>query len=216
MNNKQNNDYYGHTRSEMRVVVPGNYSSVLEIGCGQGEFKQSLKPGVEYWGIEPNKQSAKKASQALSNVLVGDFNSCEKGIHGKQFDLIICNDVIEHMDDYERFLVDIKKYLSPNGYLVASIPNVRYLDNLLHLLFQKDWHYREAGILDKTHLRFFTKKSLLRTLNELDWDVTLIKGINRYGSNRFGPRLVLSYLGQLLFGTDSAYMQYAIQVKVRK
>jgi len=195
MNNKQNNDYYGHTRSEMRVVVPGNYSSVLEIGCGQGEFKQSLKPGVEYWGIEPNKQSAKKASQALSNVLVGDFNSCEKGIHGKQFDLIICNDVIEHMDDYERFLVDIKKYLSPNGYLVASIPNVRYLDNLLHLLFQKDWHYREA---------------------ELDWDVTLIKGINRYGSNRFGPRLVLSYLGQLLFGTDSAYMQYAIQVKVRK
>jgi len=210
-----NNRYHKHDRSEVSIVIPETYSKILEIGCGEGEFRSTITKANEYWGIEPDKGVAQQAVKNLDKVLVGYFDDCKNKLTEGYFDLIVCNDVIEHMDDYIGFLNEIKKYLSPNGYLVASIPNVRYLNNLFHLLFEKDWRYREAGILDRTHLRFFTKKSIKRALVTTGWEITQIKGINRYGSNRIGHKLLLSYIGQVIFGRDSAYLQFAICAKVK-
>ena len=209
-------NYYQFHRHEMLELLPTHYSKVLEVGCGEGNFRSALSLENEYWGVEQNIDSANIAKQKLNNILIGDYDSVSSNIPNNYFDLIICNDVIEHMTDHVAFLLNIKQKLAANGSLVISIPNVRYMTNLNHLLFAKDWRYTDAGILDRTHLRFFTKKSLTQTLDETSWKVVKIKGINRYGSgSRRGAkqiRFALSYLAQLIYGRDSAYLQFAARL----
>ena len=76
------------------------------------------------------------------------------------FDVVIFNDVLEHFENPWAVLENVKTKLNASGVVVASIPNVAYITNLVELILKKDWRYKpEGGILDKTHLRFFTKKS---------------------------------------------------------
>ena len=202
--------YYQFARSEMLAFLPDNYSKVLEVGCGAGSFIKSFDKSAEYWGVEQDSVAAEMAAKHMSKVLVGSYQTvCEK-IPDSYFDLIICNDVIEHIEHYDKFLQDIKSKLSNDGALMVSIPNVRFLPNLFELLVLKDWRYRNAGILDKTHLRFFTRKSLCRTLEELGWRIETIQGINRYGNRLFSPKRLLSYVCQPLLGRDTAYLQFAV------
>lgn len=203
------NKYYQFARSEMLAFIPDNYSKVLEVGCGAGNFLKSLKPNAESWGVEQDTVAAKLASKHVNKVLVGSYQSACKKIPNNYFDLIICNDVIEHIEHHNEFLEDLKNKLSSDGALVVSIPNVRFLPNLFELLVLKDWRYRDAGILDKTHLRFFTRKSLCRTLEESGWNIEILEGINRYGNSLFSPKRILSYLCQPLLGSDTAYLQFA-------
>lgn len=208
-----NNSYFEFSRIEMTTFLPTNYSKVLEIGCGTGNFSSTLAHQSESWGVEQNIASAQSAKTRLDKVLTGYYDDVCHDIPDEYFDLLICNDVIEHINQYDAFLNDIKNKLSDDGVLVLSIPNVRFLPNLLELLFLKDWRYRDAGILDKTHLRFFTKKSLIRTLNQTGWTIEKIDGINRYGNKRYGLKRILSFLGQLLLGFDTAYLQFGVRAR---
>lgn len=196
----------------MKQFLPSEYNRVLEVGCGEGNFRSNLDLEHEYWGVEQDARAASEAEQKLDFVLVGEYQQVEPELPDHYFDLIVCNDVIEHMEHHIDFMLKLKKKLAPGGSLVISIPNVRLLSNLNHILFSKDWQYRQAGILDQTHLRFFTKKSLTRLLNETHWHIDMLKGINRYGGRDGGPRLALSYLAQLVYGFDCAYWQFAARV----
>lgn len=207
-----NNIYFQASRPEMKQFIPKKYTRVLEVGCGEGNFRPNLDLKHEYWGVEQDTVAASVAKTKLDRVLVGEFEQVEHDLPGKFFDLIVCNDVIEHMENHVNFMINIKKKLAQGGSLVISIPNVRLLSNINQVLFAKDWHYRDAGILDRTHLRFFTRKSLVRLLNETDWRIELLKGINRYGGRDGGPRLFLSYIAQLVYGFDCAYWQFAARV----
>ena len=80
--------------------------------------------------------------------------------------------------------MEIRKYIAPGGVIVGSIPNVRYHKNLFNLLFAKDWEYMDWGILDRTHFRFFTEKSLRRSLSSAGFEVEDFRGIN--GGIEFG------------------------------
>lgn len=204
------NQYYQFARSEMLAFLPDDYSKVLEVGCGAGSFIKSLKKSTESWGVEQDTAAGELAAKHMNKVLIGQYQSVCEEIPDNYFDLIICNDVIEHIDHYDKFLHDIKSKLSNDGALLISIPNVRFLPNLFELLVLKDWRYRDAGILDKTHLRFFTRKSLCRTLEESGWSVETIRGINRYGNRSFSPKRLLSYLCQPLLGADTAYLQFGV------
>ena len=110
-------------------------------------------------------------------VLCGAYDDVCAQIPDGYFDVIVCNDVIEHVLDPESFLVSLKSKLAPAGVLVGSIPNVRFWGNLINLLLRRDWKYEDSGVLDKTHLRFFTFKSFRRLMNKAGYELGLMEGI---------------------------------------
>ena len=157
MNNQS--QYFRNHRAEVAPFLPLQYHRVLEIGCGEGKFRANLKLPCEYTGVEPSEMVAKFALATLDQVHVGTFESVASQLPRKHFDLVICNDVIEHMVDHDQFLESIKRNMTADGVLVGSVPNVRYVMHLWDLMVKKDWQYADTGILDRTHLRFFTEKA---------------------------------------------------------
>lgn len=175
--------YYRANRGIMAAFLPEHYDRVLEVGCGSGVFAGQLRQACEQWGVEPNTAAAAEAAKRMDRVLTGVYDQVADQIPDRYFDLVICNDVIEHMSDHDRFLQDIKAKLRPGGYIVGSIPNVRHITALYKLLIKKDWPYSDAGILDRTHLRFFTEKSLLRALREHGYAIERFGGIGSIIAN---------------------------------
>jgi hypothetical protein len=116
------------------------------------------------------------------------------------------------MNDHNLFFKTIKKKMTEKGFLIGSIPNVRFYSNLFRLLILKDWKYQDAGILDNTHLRFFTKKSLTRALLENGFSIDKLKGINGTKFSLFSANLILKNILILLFGKDSRHPQYSFRV----
>lgn len=172
-----NNDfsYYNNLRPEMATFIQGAPHSILEIGCGAGRFRDNFKDETEYWGIEPCTSAATLASASLTHVLNGTYDEVASKIPDHHFDLIVCNDVIEHMPDPKRFLQDIRKKLVKDGAMIVSVPNVRNAVTLFELLIKGDFQYVDAGVLDYTHLHLFTMKSFTRMAEESGWHVELCR-----------------------------------------
>ena len=128
--------------------------------------------------------------------------------------MVVVNDVIEHMQDHMFFFDNIKQKMSDGGVCIGSIPNVRFIPNLVNFIFRKDWQYVGDGILDDTHLRFFTQKSIKRIFKEKMYIEEFI-GINSierlYTSHKYFIYLLLS----LIFGKDSKFMQFSFRVRIK-
>ena len=177
---KSNEGYRSHPRPEMAQFLPKGrrYPRALEIGCGEGAFSATLSSVDEVWGLEPYAPAAEVASGRLYRVLPTTFEEAKPSLPRNYFDLVICNDVIEHMTDHEAFLLSIQDHMTAGGCLIGSLPNVRYHKNLFNLLVARDWQYEDYGILDRTHFRFFTAKSLRRSLESGGFQVERLEGIN--------------------------------------
>ena len=172
-------EYYRTMRSDVLAFIPSDFSRVLEIGCSAGGFSQNLlRDGVEVWGVEPNTPAAEVARSRLTKVFNSTFEQAADQLPDGYFDLVICNDVIEHMPDHDWFLQAIKPKMTGRGVLVGSLPNIRHITALVKLLALKDFPYRDEGILDRTHLRFFTRKSIERTLRHNGYEVEALRGVN--------------------------------------
>jgi 2-polyprenyl-3-methyl-5-hydroxy-6-metoxy-1,4-benzoquinol methylase len=208
-------EYFQKTRPEIVPLLPSRYSRVLEIGCGEGRFRDNLTQEHEYWGVEPAEPVANVASTRADRVLVGDYQEVIGQIPDDYFDLVICNDVIEHMSDPDGFLQSIQSKMIHDGYLVASIPNVRYLGNLFELLIRKDWEYKNSGVLDRTHLRFFTKKSIERTLVGNGFLIDQLDGINPVPARSLESLVMRGVFvsAVLLFGQDAKFLQFGVRAK---
>ena len=207
-------EYYEKHRFEMVPFLPATYRRVLEVGCGSGQFRTNLTTPCEYTGVEPSSTAANSARAVLDHVYVGTFESATLHLPKRYFDLVICNDVIEHMLDHDAFLEAIKEHMTDDGVLVGSVPNVRYFPNLWRLLINKDWQYLDEGILDRTHLRFFTRKSLLLSLAHHGFRLQKFGGINslRMGSNPVKSTVLLALAS--IMGSDSRFLQFAFRVSV--
>lgn len=172
--------YYDNARDEMLSFLPENYKTVLDVGCADGSFAKSIKDisGAEVWGVEYMPDEAKKASSKIDKVLTGAIEDCIEKLPDNYFDVIYFNDVLEHLVDPYKVLDKMKFKLSKDGITISSIPNMRYHRALKELVINKDWKYAEHGTLDKTHLRFFTKKSIFRMFEEAGYIVSTHKGLN--------------------------------------
>lgn len=171
--------FFVKKRHEMVDLIPASASFILDVGCAVGGFGEILKSrrSCEVWGIEINEEAANIAAQKLDKVICAAFDETLELPNGR-FDCIIFNDVLEHLVDPYSALLYAKTLLNPQGKIVASIPNVRYFDNIWKLIVNRDWEYTQHGILDRTHLRFFTDKSILKTFQDSGYQVDSIEGIN--------------------------------------
>lgn len=213
--------YYQNLRSEVAALLPSSYSKVLEVGCGAGTFRSNLAKPCEYWGIEPVPEVAQAAKTRLDKVLVVAADQALEQLPDSYFDLVICNDVLEHMLHPDLFLQAIKPKLSAQGaHLVGSIPNVRYIFNLNNLIRHKDWQYTDSGTLDRTHFRFFTEKSLKRMFIEVGFEIEAFAGINAVPTisvssvRKFASSAFWTVLTSIL-GADTRFLQFAFRLVSR-
>lgn len=191
----------------MLPFVPRNARTILEIGCAAGSFGAVLKArnGATVWGLEVEQEVAQLAARKLDKVITGPANESLAALPDHYFDCVICNDVLEHMAYPETVLAALKRVMSPGAVIVGSIPNVRYFPVLLDLVWNADWKYADFGVLDRTHLRFFTGKSLDRFLNQAGYKPLVIQGINPTTGIRARILRIMT-LGRF---SDSQFQQYA-------
>lgn len=164
------NQYFSNARTDIESLLPEVCGSVLEIGCGAGGTLRWLKQSgrsVHTCGIELMPQAAAQAREHVDELLEGDADEVVRKMiyEGRQFNLILCLDVLEHLVDPWGMMLMLQKLLAPTGIVIASIPNVRNIDAVLPLVFRGRWDYTEEGILDKTHIRFFTRESALSLMS---------------------------------------------------
>jgi len=149
-------------RDDLIDLIPQNVANVLEVGAGVGKMGANLRRRgfKKIVGIEISKEAGDKATQYYDELIVGDVENLQLKYPDGYFDCIIYADVLEHLIDPWKVIKEQRKYLSEGGCIVASIPNIRYYKVLRKLVFKGDWDYQNAGILDRTHLRFFTIKTI--------------------------------------------------------
>src|SRR5579872_3759409 len=173
MDNQQER-YYHFIRTEIAPLLPESPKKILEIGAASGGtlgWLKKLYPDAATTGIELN---AALHSELLRNADVAIISPIEDCINqlGK-YDLILALDVLEHLPDSLGTLRKLCGLLErPHGRVIISLPNVAHLSVSMPLLFQRRFEYQDAGILDRTHLRFFTEASAVNLLNEAGLLVT--------------------------------------------
>jgi 2-polyprenyl-3-methyl-5-hydroxy-6-metoxy-1,4-benzoquinol methylase len=206
--------YYGHLRPEIAVLLPNERTRILEVGCGSGRFRDNLDAAAEYWGVEPDPHAAELARTRLDVVHTGVWSDVEASVPAGYFDVVVVNDVIEHVVDHHAFLRSLAARLRPGGSILGSIPNVRHINNLFELLVQRDWRYRDEGVLDRTHVRFFTKRSFARFVEECGLRVEQLVGVQP-AVTKLGPLQVAKLAACAALGMDSFYKQFAFRLSPR-
>ncbi len=168
--------YYENIRYDVIPLVPKDARCILEVGCAGGHTGKALKElnGAFVAGLELNPDAARQARTVLDDVVVGNIETLKLPYQEKCFDCIIMADIIEHLAEPEAALHKLKKYLKPGGSLVASIPNVQFF-GVLGQLAEGNWTYQKEGILDETHLRFFTYKEIEKLFRRAGFEITQIE-----------------------------------------
>lgn len=153
-------------------MIPSAPQAVFDLGCfvgGTGKWLKQKFPGVRVVGVELLEKAAEQARAVYDEVFAGRFEDFPVERHAGAFDVIIAADVLEHLYNPWAALERLKSLLAPGGALYVSLPNIRNLRVLEALAAAGEWRYEGAGILDITHLRFFTRQSAIRMLTETGW-----------------------------------------------
>jgi 2-polyprenyl-3-methyl-5-hydroxy-6-metoxy-1,4-benzoquinol methylase len=170
--------YFSSARRDTLDLIPVFSQRVLEIGCGSGQTLEMLKEKklcAETVGIELFASAADEARHRVDAIYCLDVEKDPLPEHIGKFDLILILDVLEHLVDPWSFLIRLKeKCLAEDGRVIISVPNARHFALVLPLLRGR-FDYLERGILDKTHLRFFTKDSAIKMLKAASLDIEAIK-----------------------------------------
>ena len=155
--------YSASVRSDILPLFDQRYAKVLDIGCSTGNTGVMLKEhDLCQWvcGVEPFEKTASVARGRLDQVIVAPIEQALTQIEDESFDCILCLDVLEHLVDPWMVVAQLERKLKQGGVLITSIPNIRHIGVLLPLVAMGRWSYADSGILDRTHLRFFTKHSV--------------------------------------------------------
>ena len=164
----------------MLEFIPTGIKRTLEFGCGEGNFSALLKDSlnVEAWAVEINEACAEVAATKLYKVINDDAGHSLGMLPDRYFDCVICFDILEHLVDPYSLLTSLKQKLVKDGVIITSIPNIRYYRAFRDFVLHGNWDYKSQGIMDKTHLRFFTYKSIIKMFEELEFEILLTKGIH--------------------------------------
>lgn len=173
-------DVYAHANPVfVRVVrAHGGRPEVLDVGCWKGTLGRTLVRDANAIvdGIERDGEQAQHArDNGYRRVDVADLDHGVPPSDGRTYDFLLFGDVLEHLVHPERVLDALTSRLKPGGRVIVSLPNVAFVANrLTHLLGR--WDYKDYGILDRTHLRFFTKRSMILLIEGAGLRVVRIDG----------------------------------------
>ena len=211
-------DYYSYSRPEIQQLINPAASRILDVGCASGLMGYELKRRLhaEVWGVENIPSAASQAEKLLDRVLMCTIEDALPQLPDGYFDTIICADVLEHLIDPWQILNSLRQKLSEAGEVVASIPNVRYWQVVKGLL-EGRWPYEEAGILDRTHLRFFTRNECLRLFEATGYAIVRSEAIVLRGDSAIPDSIVTSLQMAALdiktLSEESLHYQYAFVAK---
>jgi glycosyltransferase involved in cell wall biosynthesis/predicted SAM-dependent methyltransferase len=183
---KKHDYYYQHVRREIFPHIPRKTRRLLDVGCGQGAFASTLKRerALEHVaGIEIVQEAFERASQVLDEAYNADIERVALPFEPASFDCIVCADVIEHLVDPRTALEKLSTLLTPEGVIVISVPNARYID-VLDTLSRGYWYYVEEGIMDSTHIHWFTKRGIEARAREAGLDVLVSQPLSSKTENR--------------------------------
>lgn len=194
--------YYSPLREDIACLLPGAVTRCLEIGCGTGStlswVKQQL--GAETIGVELNEGAAELALHSADRIIVGNIETDRLNLPA--CDLILCLDVLEHLVDPWSTLDKLSRLLVPGGCIIASIPNVQHFTVSLNLLRGR-WSYTPHGLLDSTHLRFFTYSTIREMFSRT--------GLNVQIRRRIAGKAILA--NRVSFGLFRNFFAYQYYVK---
>jgi len=188
--------------------VPAN-SRVLDLGVADGSVAAILNDmGCQVWGVELDPEAAEAARSVCQEVVVADLNTLELAEHfgEQQFDVVLMLDILEHLSDPATVLGRVKPVVAEGGWGIVSLPNVAHLSVRLALLNGR-FSYTEMGLLDRTHLRFFTRASIEELFDSADLVIESLVPINPISVRR----------AALLVGPfrDMRYPQFAVVARPR-
>jgi 2-polyprenyl-3-methyl-5-hydroxy-6-metoxy-1,4-benzoquinol methylase len=190
---------YEGDRRDLWKYIPAGVDRALDVGCAIGDLGAALKAhglARTVVGLELSPDAAVQAHERLDQVIQGDVETTEVPFPDGYFDLVIYADVLEHLKNPWAVVASHRRLLRPGGTVVASLPNIGYFSTLLMLL-RHEWRYQELGIMDYTHLRFFTRSSLLDMFRQAGYTETRL-----YRNLPVNWKVRLLRLGTFGYGTD--------------
>jgi len=167
-----------YTSHAKMLAMCGENRRIIDFGCWTGVMSRELKKsGCYVIGIELDPDAAREARSVCDRVIEADLDDLDLGeaLGGEKFDVGLFGDIVEHLKNPQKVLVQMREALSPGGFIVVSVPNIAHISIRLQLLMG-EFDYVDRGILDATHLKFFTRKSIIDLLEScgylvesMDW-----------------------------------------------
>lgn len=157
----------------MLAELCGTDQRVLELGCGTGIVTEKLAAqGCTVWAVDIDPAGVDLAAAHADRAMVADLDTADLTamMGDTRFDRIVLGDVIEHLREPERLLVQLLGLVADGGCLIGSVPNVAHADLRL-LLLQGSWPYQPLGLLDRTHVRFYTPDTFRELLEQTGWAI---------------------------------------------
>lgn len=204
--------YHAHTRSEIFPFVPRG-GTLLDVGGGIGATAAALRRNgtVDRAGVAD--LVAPETGDGLDFAYAGDLTNPEmiERIRAEQgpIDTILALDILEHLVDPWAMVAKMHELLRPGGVIVASIPNIRHYTVLFPLLFKNSWKLEDAGLLDRTHLRFFVRSTAIELMTSSGLTLDRVEPIN-------GQRRIVKALDALTMNVFRSFSAEQYMVRVKK
>ncbi|HVN96431.1 MAG TPA: class I SAM-dependent methyltransferase [Syntrophorhabdaceae bacterium] len=198
--------YYFSVRHDLIGLIPKGANRILEVGCAAGMTGKALKEAGfdEVVGIECIEEIARRGEGYYDRLFIGDVEQIELPYAPGHFDCILYPDVLEHLRDPWNTLKKHSAMVRAGGTVICSIPNIRHYRVMKKLAFKGKFEYESDGIMDKTHLRFFTLSSIRELLIDAGFEplrvikkpsgAAWLKMVNRVTGGRLIDCLVRQYI----------------------
>jgi 2-polyprenyl-3-methyl-5-hydroxy-6-metoxy-1,4-benzoquinol methylase len=200
--------YVMNERRDVYDAMPKPRATLLDVGCSRGGFCALVKrehPRVAVWGIETDPAAVLEAKGRVDVLVHGRFPD-DMPADAPPFDAICFSDVLEHMIDPWAALRAAHSLLSPTGFVVASIPNIRHWTGIRQILLDGSFEYELTGLFDRTHLRFFTRSSMISMFTQTGYRIDRI--VPTSVSDRIPARLFRRLSPR--FGEELSALQYIL------